>query len=144
MKVSLILKAKGSNEVATISANETVGDAVNMLSEKRIGALVVSPDGSNINGIISERDIVRRLGSEGAGVLNLPVGAVMTGSVETCSLDETALDVLARMTQGRFRHLPVVGEAGRMEGLLSIGDVVKARIEEIERENAAMADMLSG
>lgn len=143
MKISIILKAKGSNQILTISANETVGDAVKTLSELRIGALVVSPDGATIDGIVSERDIVRRLGQDGPDVLRQPVSTVMTEKVETCSVDDTALGVLGRMTQGRFRHLPVVDDDGRMIGLLSIGDVVKARIEEIERENAAMADMLS-
>ena len=86
---------------------------------------------------------MRRLGSDGADVMQLPVGAVMTAKVETCTADETAIGVLGRMTSGRFRRLPVVDDSRRMIGLLSIGDVVKARIEEIERENAAMADMLS-
>ncbi len=143
MKVSLVLKAKGSSEVATISASETVDGALAMLAEHGIGALVVSPDGARIEGILSERDIVRRIAREGAETLRLPVGAVMTGAVETCSTEETALGVLARMTEGRFRHLPVADEAGRMIDILSIGDVVKARLEEIERENAAMAEILS-
>jgi len=143
MKISLILKRKGSTDVRTITANETIGEAASILSELRIGALVVSQDGEHIDGILSERDIVRRLGAEGPEILALPVGAAMTSKVETCTTDETAFSVLGRMTEGHFRHMPVADEAGRMLGILSQGDVVKARLEEIERENAAMAEMLS-
>lgn len=144
MKVSVILQKKGSTEVATISPSALVSDAVRELSSRRIGALVVSGGEGSIAGIISERDIVRRLGEEGPGVLGRPVSEIMTGTVETCSEDDTAFDLLDRMTTGRFRHMPVVGPDDRMTGILSIGDVVKARLEEIEAENAAMADMLSG
>jgi CBS domain-containing protein len=143
MKVSVILQKKGSSEVATIAPHSAVSDAVRDLSSRRIGALVVSPDGSRIEGIVSERDIVRRLGEEGPGVLSRPVSDIMTGMVETCTSDDTAYDLLGRMTHGRFRHMPVVGPDGRMTAILSIGDVVKARLEEIEAENAAMAEMLS-
>lgn len=142
MKVSVILQKKGSAEVATISPAATASDAVKELSRRRIGALVVTSRGG-IAGIISERDIVRRLGEEGPGVLARPVSDLMTTTVETCGADDTAFDLLGRMTDGRFRHMPVVGPDGRMAGILSIGDVVKARLEEIEAENAAMADMLS-
>ena len=144
MKVSVILSQKGSNEVATIAPTATVSEAVSQLASRSFGALVVSAGDGMIDGILSERDIVRRLGNDGTGVLDQPVGSVMTSTVETCTTEETALEVLGRMTRGRFRHLPVVDGDGRMTGLLSIGDVVKARLEEIERENAAMADMLSG
>jgi CBS domain-containing protein len=105
--------------------------------------LVVSASGNDIAGIISERDIVRALGQKAGGCLSMPVSGLMTKAVETCAPSDTADSLLERMTTGRFRHLPVV-EDGRMVGLLSIGDVVKARVTEIERENAAMADMLSG
>ena len=143
MKVSVILQKKGSTEVATVGPRTRVADAVRDLSRRRIGALVVSPDGSGIDGIVSERDIVRRLGEEGPGVLDRPVSDIMTETVETCTSDDTAFNLLDRMTRGRFRHMPVVGPDGRMTGILSIGDVVKARLEEIEAENAAMAEMLS-
>lgn len=143
MKVSVILQKKGSSEIATIQPDATVSDAVRELSRRRIGALVVSRDGGEIAGIISERDVVRRLGEEGPGVLTRPVSELMTSKVETCTDDDTAFDLLDSMTGGRFRHMPVVGADGRMTGILSIGDVVKARLEEIEAENAAMADMLS-
>lgn len=144
MKVSLILKKKGSNEVATIAPDRTVADAVSVLSERRIGALVVVDSSEAVKGILSERDIVRNLGSHGPSSLNRHVHEMMTEAVESCVGDDTAIDVLGRMTQGRFRHMPVMGSAGKMIGILSIGDVVKARLEEIEAENAAMADMLSG
>ena len=143
MKVSVILQKKGSSEVATISPTTTASDAVKELSRRRIGALVVTSPTGRIAGIISERDIVRRLGEEGPGVLARPVSELMTSTVETCDSDDTAFDLLGRMTAGRFRHMPVVEPDGRMAGILSIGDVVKARLEEIEAENAAMADMLS-
>ena len=143
MKISVILQELGQRAIATISPRETVADAARMLSERRIGALVVSSDGSTIDGIISERDIVRRLGAEGADVLAQPVGNVMTTDVRTCTGDDTAIGLLSRMTRGRFRHLPVVDADGRMTGILSIGDIVKARLEEMERENRAMTEMLS-
>jgi CBS domain-containing protein len=114
------------------------------MSRRRIGALVVTSSGGEIAGIISERDIVRHLGEEGPGALARPVSEIMTTTVETCTADDTAYDLLGSMTEGRFRHMPVIGPDGRMAGILSIGDVVKARLEEIEAENAAMADMLSG
>lgn len=144
MKVSVILQKKGSADVATIQPSATISDAVQELSQRRIGALVVSRGDDQIAGIISERDVVRRLGQEGPEILSRPVSDVMTGAVETCTTEDTAFDLLDRMTSGRFRHMPVVGADGRMTGILSIGDVVKARLEEIEAENAAMADMLSG
>ena len=143
MKVAVILQKKGSSDVACIAPDASVAEAVAQLSSRRIGALVVSPGDGRIDGILSERDVVRRLGTDGPGVLSQPVSEMMTARVETCSKDETAFDVLGRMTKGRFRHLPVVDENRKMIGILSIGDVVKARLEEIEAENAAMADMLS-
>ncbi|MEM7059744.1 MAG: CBS domain-containing protein [Pseudomonadota bacterium] len=143
MKVSVILENKPSDDIATITPEHPVRDAVGALSSRRIGALVVSRSGSDIQGIVSERDIIRRMGKNGVSVLERPVSEIMTAPVETCFLSETALEILSRMTEGRFRHMPVTNSAGQMTGILSIGDVVKARLEEIEAENAAMADMLS-
>lgn len=143
MKVTVILQKKGSSDVATIPPTATASDAVRELSRRRIGALVVTSGNGEIAGILSERDIVSRLGDVGPGVLARSVSEIMTSTVETCGADETAFDLLGRMTKGRFRHMPVIGSDGRMAGILSIGDVVKARLEEIEAENAAMADMLS-
>lgn len=143
MKVSLILQKKGSADVATIAPAATLGDAVEILSARRIGALVVSGGDGMVDGILSERDVVGHLGAKGTSALDDSVTSVMTSSVQTCVADDTAFDLLERMTDGRFRHMPVVGPDNRMIGILSIGDVVKARLEEIEAENAAMADMLS-
>lgn len=143
MIVMHILKLKGSAAVETIAPTAPISAAAATLAEKRYGALVVSTDGSSIAGIISERDIVRALAREAGGCLVMPVSKLMTESVETCAMSDTSNSVLERMSAGRFRHMPVV-EDGKMVGLLSIGDVVKARITEIEQENAAMADMLSG
>jgi CBS domain-containing protein len=144
MKVSVILQKKGSTEVATIDPGAATSEAVEEMSRRRIGALVVTSVGGEIAGIISERDIVRHLGEEGPGALTRSVSEIMTKTVQTCTADDTAFDLLGSMTEGRFRHMPVMGPDGRMAGILSIGDVVKARLEEIEAENAAMADMLSG
>ena len=144
MKVSVILQKKGSTNVVTIAPDDTVGQAVRTMADHRIGAIVVSATGSLVDGIVSERDIVGRIGAEGPGILSTPVAQVMTSHVECCIADDTALDILARMTDGRFRHMPVLNAHKELMGILSIGDVVKARLEEIEAENAAMADMLSG
>jgi len=138
-----ILKLKGSTAVETVTPETHVAAAAARLAERRIGALVVTAPGGGIAGILSERDIVRVLAREAGGCLTMPVSKLMTETVETCTPDENSNSVLERMTTGRFRHMPVV-DKGRMVGLLSIGDVVKARITEIEEENAAMAGMLSG
>jgi CBS domain-containing protein len=143
MSVTQILKLKGSSKVETISPDTSVAAAAAILAEKRFGALVVSITGDDIAGILSERDIVRALAREARGCLTMPASKLMTEKVVTCALADTATSVLQRMTDGRFRHMPVV-EGGKMVGLLSIGDVVKARMTEIEQENAAMAGMLSG
>ena len=143
MNVMHILKLKGSSKVESIAPSTPISAAAATLAEKGYGALVVCDASGRIAGIISERDIVRALAREAGGCLTMPVSKLMTEKVETCSLGENANSLLERMTSGRFRHMPVV-EDGKMAGLLSIGDVVKARILEIEQENAAMADMLSG
>jgi len=143
VNVMHILKLKGSTAVETVTPETHVAAAAARLAERRIGALVVTAPGGGIAGILSERDIVRVLAREAGGCLTMPVSKLMTETVETCTPDENSHSVLERMTTGRFRHMPVV-DKGRMVGLLSIGDVVKARITEIEEENAAMAGMLSG
>jgi CBS domain-containing protein len=132
MTVAKILSSKG-REVATITANRKIGEAVSELAERKIGALVVVEGMDRVVGIISERDIVRALGRSGAAMLDDAVATIMTREVVTCSQSETILKVMGRMTRGRFRHLPVI-EGGRLAGIVSIGDVVKARIEEVERE----------
>lgn len=143
MTVRHIMQLKGSTAVETIAPETKVAEAVARLAARRIGALVVSRTGEDVIGILSERDIVRHLGETGPSALGQPVSTIMTAEVKTCALSETANSVLERMTEGRFRHMPVTQD-GRMIGVLSIGDVVKARLQELAQENAAMADMLSG
>lgn len=141
MNVQSILQTKGS-EVATISSATEVSDAVRMLDERRIGALVVSADGRAIEGIISERDIV---GLAAAGTLDgVTVGAVMSTDVVTCAAGDGVDRLMLLMTERRIRHLPVVDGAGELAGIISIGDVVKARLTELEHENRALADYISG
>lgn len=143
MIVKQILKSKGSASIETIAPDASVAEAAAILDKRRIGALVVSRTGEDIDGIISERDIVRALARKGGGCLDMKVSELMTGDVVSCAPDESANSVLERMTRGRFRHMPVV-ENGGMVGLVSIGDVVKARIAEIEQENQAMASIIGG
>ena len=143
MLVSQILSAKAVGGVQTIKPSTTVSDAASELSTKRIGALVVSDDGKVAAGILSERDIVRELGKRGAVCMSDTVADLMTKNPVTCAPDDTADAVLAKMTEGRFRHLPVV-ENGSMTGLISIGDVVKARLSELAMEKDALEGMIMG
>lgn len=132
MTVKSILEQKG-HEVVTIEPGATVADAARLLGERRIGAVVVSRGDRRIAGILSERDIVRAIGASGADALSQPVEQVMTAKVSTCHETHTINDVMELMTRGRFRHLPVERD-GFLDGLISIGDVVKRRIEDVERE----------
>jgi len=141
MIVAMILDEKGRN-VETIGANASIGEVVSELASHKIGAIVVVEDVDEIVGIISERDVVRAIAERGTEVLSEPVGSIMTSEVMTCEDSETIHDVMARMTRGRFRHLPVE-KNGRLTGIISIGDVVKARIEEVEREAEEMRTYIS-
>lgn len=132
MNVKSILEAKG-RDVFTIAPDATLRQAAALLSEHRIGAAVVTGVERRIAGILSERDIVRVLGAKGDSALDLPVSAVMTSKVQSCSDSHTVNQVMELMTAGRFRHLPVERN-GQLDGIVSIGDVVKARIEMVERE----------
>ncbi len=132
MTVAAILSEKG-REIVTTSAMASIAGAVDALAKHKIGALVVVDEADRIIGIISERDIVRAIAEKGEKVLTTPLSTVMTRAVVTCSETETVNDVMTRMTRGRFRHLPVV-ENGHLTGIISIGDVVRARIEQVERE----------
>ena len=143
MPVSTILKAKPSAGVITVTPGSTVAEAAQLLSTKRIGAVIVSEDGAQMAGILSERDIVRELGRRGAACLNDPVEALMTRDVVTCAPGDRTNDVLQMMTDGRFRHMPVMQD-GRMVGLISIGDVVKARLNELSTEVDALEGMIKG
>ena len=133
MTVRKILETKG-RAVATIGPDQTVADAARSLGEQRIGALVVTDGDGRIAGILSERDIVRVVGLYGAKGLDQLVSAVMTSRVTTCTESQTAGELLEIMTNGRFRHLPVERD-GLLDGIISIGDVVKLRIEDVERES---------
>ncbi len=136
MIVSMILEYKG-HEVVTIGPTATIGEAVAELARHKIGALVVVEGRDRIAGIISERDIVWAVARGVATYLSEPVTSIMTRDVMTCGERETINEVMSRMTRGRFRHLPV-SKQGRLAGIISIGDVVKARIEEVEREAEEM------
>ena len=141
MTVKAILSRKG-NDVITIEPTVTLSAAVNILAEHRIGALVVvaGADGQ-VAGILSERDIVRALAQRGPGALQEAVGQVMTRGVVTCTESDTVAALMERMTQGKFRHLPVV-ERGKLVGLVSIGDVVKHRLGEMEHESNALREYI--
>ena len=143
VKQILAMKA-GPDEIVTIRPDATVADAARLLSERRIGAVVVSSDGRMAEGILSERDIVRELGRSGAEVLDRKASEMMTSKVSTCVCSEDALTVLERMTQGRFRHLPVVDDSGAMMGVVSIGDAVFARLKELNAEKEALTGMIMG
>lgn len=141
MIVATILGQKGRN-VVTNSAMATIGEVVSQLAKYKIGAVVVVESSDKIVGIVSERDVVRAVAERGAAVFSEPVSSIMTSEVMTCEDTETINHVMARMTRGRFRHLPVE-ENGRLIGIVSIGDVVKARIEEVEREADEMRTYIS-
>jgi len=140
MTVKAILSRKGT-DVATIEPSTTLAAAMKLLAERRIGALVVTGADRRIVGILSERDVVRTLAERGSGVLNEPIADVMTRKVVTCSQSETVCEIMERMTDGKFRHVPVV-EQGRLIGIISIGDVVKLRLQEMEQESAALHDYI--
>lgn len=143
MLVSHILNSKPRQSVFTILPDISVREAAETLAQKKIGALIVSGDGAGILGILSERDIVRELAVRGASCLDVTAEAIMTTSVKTCSPMDTVHSVSQRMSDGRFRHMPVMDD-GKLAGVISIGDVVKARMTEIEGENAALTNMIAG
>jgi CBS domain-containing protein len=143
MLVQQILKSKSDDGVVTIAPDESLSAVAKLLTARRIGAVVVSPDGKRVVGIVSERDIVREIAQKGVGCLADTLDAVMTRDIVTCRRDDTADAVLGLMTQGRFRHLPVV-EGGEMVGLISIGDVVKAQLATLEMEKEALEGMIKG
>ncbi len=140
MNVKAILAAKGG-DIVCIEPTADLAAAVKLLSAHRIGAVVIRGAGGRLAGILSERDIMRALSEHGAAALTLSVGQVMTRDVATCGEDDTVASIMERMTEGKFRHMPVVIK-GRPAGLVSIGDVVKQRVEEIERESEALRDYI--
>ena len=138
MNVEGILRAKGAG-VVTIRPDATVGELVEGLGRERIGAMVVSGDGRSVDGIVSERDVVHGLATYGAAILQLPVREIMTSHVVTCAPGDTVKQLMEQMTRRRIRHLPVVVEGG-LAGIVSIGDVVKSRLEEVETETNVLRE----
>lgn len=143
MLVQQILKAKGDMSVVTVKPGTRVSDAARILAERRIGGLVVTRDGETVLGILSERDIVRSLAVRGAGCLDESIDDMMTRNPVCCARQDTSDAVLAQMTDGRFRHMPVT-EDGKLIGIVTIGDVVKARLEELSMEKDALEGMIMG
>lgn len=142
MKVEAMLSDKGQ-KVVTTQPDATVATVVHMLKLEGIGALVVSQDGKSIAGIISERDIVRGLAEHGQDLMDMRVSELMTADVKTCGPEANVTEIMSEMTRSRFRHMPVV-EGGALCGIISIGDVVKNRLEELETETSVLRDFIVG
>jgi CBS domain-containing protein len=140
MNVKNILAGKGS-DIVGIEPNADLAAAALMLSKHKIGAVVIRGAGGRLAGILSERDIVRALAEHGTEALSLPVAKVMTRNVTTCGEDDTIASLMEKMTAGKFRHVPVVTK-GELVGLVSIGDVVKQRVGEIEQESEQLRDYI--
>lgn len=143
MRVHQILNSKSDNSVVTVAPGTSVEDAAKLLSERRIGAVIVSASGKTADGILSERDVVRELGKRGASCMADKVESIMTANPISCAMSEDSEDLFRKMTEGRFRHLPVV-ENGEMVGLISIGDVVKALLSTLSMEKDALQGMIMG
>ncbi|HEX6918612.1 MAG TPA: CBS domain-containing protein [Actinomycetes bacterium] len=141
MRISEVLRTKGA-EVVTVTPDTDVRELVGVLSERRIGAVVVSRDGTSVDGIVSERDIVRALAEKGAAVLAEPVTAIYTADVHSITPETQTEELMRLMTDKRVRHVPVLVD-GVLGGIVSIGDVVKHRIVELESERAALNDYIS-
>ena len=142
MIVRNIINSKANSQIFSMKPSDVVRSAVELLAAKRIGAVIISSDGDIVDGILSERDIVRALGTRGVACLDEQIQDLMTAAVVGCHPEDTAISVLERMTDGRFRHMPVI-EGNRMIAVISIGDVVKARITEVQAENTALTEMIS-
>ena len=142
MKISDILRRKG-HEVATVRPDDTVGSFIDRLAELRIGALVVSSDGQRVEGIVSERDVVKGLHASGASLLDRPVSSIMTVEVHTCEPSASVDDLMRLMTDQRIRHVPVVQD-GLLAGIVSIGDVVKRRMDELQDERDQLVGYIRG
>ena len=143
MTVQQILKLKGEGEVVTVPPTASLSEVAQVLSERRIGAVVVSDDGRHPLGILSERDIVRELGRRGVVCMTDPVSRIMTSKLVTCTRADRATEVMQKMTDGRFRHMPVM-DGAVMVGFISIGDVVKSRLAELAMEKDALEGMIKG
>lgn len=141
MQVSVLLQNKGS-DVVSVGPDASVAEVVAVLAEHRIGAVVVSADGSHIDGVLSERDVVRALSRDGGAALERPARDLMTSEVFTCQPDTTVEELMSLMTDRRIRHIPVLVE-GSLAGLVSIGDVVKDRISSLEHETKVLHDYIA-
>ena len=142
MRISDVLRIKG-DRVVTVTPDTDVAGLLRVLADHGIGAVVVSPDGAEVAGIVSERDVVRAIAARGADVLTEPVTRIATASVRTVSPEVSLEDVERLMTEGRFRHVPVLVD-GALGGVVSIGDVVKNRIDELESERSELAGYITG
>ena len=142
MRISDVLRVKGGS-VVTVTPETDVRQLLAVLAEHHIGAVVVSGDGNSVDGIVSERDIVRALAARGSEIIEEPVSAICTTDVYTVDVDARIEDLMRIMTERRVRHLPVVTD-GTLRGIVSIGDVVKRRIDELEGERSALSDYISG
>jgi CBS domain-containing protein len=140
MRIADVIRRKGA-EVITVRTDASVTELLALLSEHRIGAVVVSDDGESVHGIVSERDIVRHLHTDGAALLDAPISQIMTAEVHTCTPDESLDDLSAAMTERRFRHVPVVVD-GKLRAIVSIGDVVKNRITDLQAERDQLRDYI--
>ena len=143
MIVQQILQSKGADGVVTVKPDVPVSEVARILTENRIGGVVVSATGDTADGILSERDIVRALSRRGSGIMDDKAEALMTRDPVCCERRDTADEVLRRMTDGRFRHMPVV-ENGTLIGIVTIGDVVKARLNQLSKERDALEGMIAG
>ena len=142
MRISDVLRAKG-NQVVTVTPDTKVRRLLAVLAEHRIGAVVVSHDGIAVDGIVSERDVVQELARRGAAVMSAPVTAIYTAQVHTVTPQSPIEEVMRMMTERRVRHAPVVADGG-LQGIVSIGDVVKIRLGELQAERAALTDYITG
>jgi CBS domain-containing protein len=143
MLVRDILSNKQIGKIISVTTTDSVSGAAELLSSMRIGAVIVRDEGNEMDGILSERDIVRELGRSGSDCLTKQVKELMTSNVKSCAPTDTTQQVMQMMTDGRFRHMPVMDD-GKLVGVISIGDVVAARIKEVQFENDAMADLIAG
>ncbi|MCK4862503.1 MAG: CBS domain-containing protein [Rhodobacteraceae bacterium] len=143
MLVRDILSTKQIAKIISVATTDKISVAAELLSEMRIGAVIVRDKGNEMDGILSERDIVRELGRSGTGCLTQTVSELMTTNVKFCAPTDTTQQVMQMMTDGRFRHMPVMDD-GKLVGVISIGDVVAARIKEVQFENDSMADLIAG
>ena len=142
MRITDVLRVKGTR-IVTVTPDTTVRQLLAVLAEHGIGAVIVSADGTSIDGIASERDIVRALAQRGAAVMSEPVTAIYTAEVHTVTPETQIEEVMRMMTERRVRHTPVVDDNG-LQGIVSIGDVVKIRIDELETERTALTDYITG